>query len=193
MSIKGLFADYRDYLTMREEEEVRDFVGDIDWFVSQRNLAPVTVSGAKHLEGLDAFAEGHEKRLVQSLMNEIGELFWGRSYTADDFGAEFFENYGYVEMMGERGHFDSSERAGGFFLMGPNQNYPSHRHVAEELYIPLTGGTLWMRDNGEYVEQSAGTVIVHESNETHAMRTLDKPLLALWMWRDGDLTQKSEY
>jgi len=42
MSVKGLFADFRDFLTLREEETVRDFVGDIDWFLNQRNLAAET-------------------------------------------------------------------------------------------------------------------------------------------------------
>ena len=193
MSIKGLFADFRDFITMRDEQIVRDFVGDIDWFVNQRSLAPENVPGTEHLTGIDTHATGHQKNLTQSLIKEIETLKWWRNYSAEDFGVEFFENYGFVEMMGNRGHFDSSERAAGFFLMGPNQFYPSHYHVAEELYIPLTGGTLWMKDEGPYVEQPSGTVIVHESNENHAMRTNEKPLLALWMWRNGDLTQKPEF
>ena len=193
MSVSGLFSDFRDFLTLRDEPEVRDFISGIDWFLSERNIAPEIVPGAKHLTGIDAFAEDQQKRLVQSLLKETEILKWWLTYTADDFGQEFIENYGFVEMMGNRGHFDSSERAAGFFLMGPNLFYPSHYHVAKELYIPLTGGTLWMRDDGPFIEQPSGAVIVHESNETHAMRTKDKPLLALWMWRDGDLTQKSEY
>jgi len=126
-------------------------------------------------------------------MGETNSVMWMRGDRQNELGAELFENFGFVEMMGERGHFDCSDRAAGFFLMGPHQEYPSHRQVAEKLIIPLTDGALWMRDGGDFEAMDAGSVIVHESNETHAVRTLDRPVLALWMWRDGDLTQQVEF
>ncbi|MEE9375103.1 MAG: dimethylsulfonioproprionate lyase family protein [Rhizobiaceae bacterium] len=193
MSVKGLFNDYRDYLTMLDDEDIRDFVGAVDWFLNQRNLEAVRVPGVRHMQGLDQYSSGHELRLVNSLLAELDTVQWMRIYSEDEVGSEFHENWGYLELLGGRGHFDSSQRAGGFYLQGPNQNYKSHKHVAEELFIPLTEGSLWMRDNGEFVEHPVGEVIVHESNEVHSMRTNDKPLLALWMWRDGDLMQKPEF
>lgn len=192
MSIKGLFADFRDYITMKPEPEVRDFVAGFDWKLNQRTIAANTVAGSRHLQGIDTHSAGAEQRLVQSLMANVPELHWGRSWSPEDFGQEFFDNYGWVEMFGTRGHFDGSTMSGGFFLQGPNLHYPSHFHVAEELYIPLTGGSYWMRDGGAFVERSIGEVFVHESNETHAIETPDTPLLALYMWRGGDLAQKPD-
>lgn len=193
MSIKGLFADFRDYLSMKPEDEVRDFIGDFDWDLLPRNVTANSVSGAKHLDTALGHSSGWEQRLLQSFADERPNLHWGQSYSASDFGQGFVDNYGFVEMFGTRGHYQSNEMAGGFFLMGPMQHYPSHHHVAEELYIPLTSGSFWMRDNGPFEEHSVGDVIVHESNESHAMETPDAPLIALYVWRNGDLAAKPSY
>lgn len=47
-----------------------------------------------------------------------------------------------------------------------------------------------MGEGGFHVRQ-AGEVIHHASNVSHAMRTGDEPLLALYIWRGGPLAQKS--
>lgn len=65
------------------------------------------------------------------------------------------------------------------------------RHIAEELYLPLTGGTEWRMDEGS-LSRAAGDVIHHPSNVAHAMRTGAEPLVALYLWRGGPLAQKSE-
>ena len=57
------------------------------------------------------------------------------------------------------------------------------------MFIPLTRDTLWSKDNGEFVRRKSGEIIVHESNEHHAMTSESAHLLALWFWRGGDLFQ----
>ncbi|HEY4193145.1 MAG TPA: dimethylsulfonioproprionate lyase family protein, partial [Mesorhizobium sp.] len=81
--------------------------------------------------------------------------------------------------------------AGGFLILGPEIVYPDHHHVAEEIYVPLTGGTEWRMGEGGFVARRAGEVIHHASNVNHAMRTGSEPLLALYIWRGGPLAQKS--
>lgn len=193
MSVKGLFSDFRDYLTMKPEDAVRDFIGEFDWKLIERHVAANSLPVAQNLRNAVDHSSGAEQRLLKSLYENENKLHWKQSYTAADFGQVFIDNYGFVEMFGTRGHFQSSEMAGGLFVMGPMQHYPSHYHVAEELYIPLTNGSYWMRSGGSFEERSAGEVIVHESNEAHAMETPDAPLIALYIWRNGDLAQKSNY
>ena len=44
---------------------------------------------------------------------------------------------------------------------------------------------------GGFHLREAGEVIHHASNVSHAMRTGEEPLLAIYLWRGGPLAQKS--
>ena len=118
-------------------------------------------------------------------------MHWGQTYTAADFGQGFIDNYGWLEVFGTRGHFVNDEVAGGLLILGPGIVYPDHHHIAEEIYIPRTGGTEWRMGEGGFRMRDAGEVIHHASNLSHAMRTTKAPLMALYLWRGGPLAQKS--
>ena len=79
----------------------------------------------------------------------------------------------------------------GFLILGPATHYPRHRHEAEEIYLPLSGTAAWQQGDAIWREQPPGTLIHHVSNEPHAMRTGAGPLLALYLWRSANLTQKA--
>jgi len=193
MSVKPLLDAFRDYISLRNEQPVGDWFDRFDWNLSERNITPVTYKGMRHLEGIGAHVGRGEQRLVSCLIEYAPRLQWLQSYTADDFGQAFVDNYCHVELIGTRGHFVSDEIAGGLVLFGPGINYRDHWHVAEEIYFPMTSEGLWSRDGGDLVERKSGELIFHESNMRHAMKTLDKPLLAVWIWRGGDLAQKGNY
>jgi len=73
----------------------------------------------------------------------------------------------------------------------PEIEYPRHSHEAEEVYVLLTGQTLWQRDDQDWAYRAAGLPIYHASGVPHAMRTESVLLLALYLWRGGNLVQKS--
>jgi len=127
-------------------------------------------------------------KMLASLKNQIA---WGQTYSAQDFGVEFLEKYGWTELIGLRGPIASNRIACGFLLLGPQVEYPRHRHEAEEIYVSLTGQTLWQRSNQDWIYRDPGLPIYHASWVPHAMRTETVPLLALYLWRGGDLVQKS--
>jgi hypothetical protein len=86
----------------------------------------------------------------------------------------------------------ASERiACGFLLLGPSTLYPHQRQEAEELHLPLAGRAAWQKGAGPWREWPPGTLIQHISEEPHAMRTAARPLLALYLWRSANLSQKS--
>jgi hypothetical protein len=62
---------------------------------------------------------------------------------------------------------------------------------AEEVYIPLTGQTHWQQGNQGWTLHPLGQPIFHAPWVPHAIKTGAPPLLALYLWRAGDLTQKS--
>jgi hypothetical protein len=129
--------------------------------------------------------------LVAALLRFGQELAWRQTYTAQDLGVEFLDNYAWTEVLGLRGPRHSERLACGFLLLGPRTHYPSHQHAAEELYVPLSGRAEWQQADGVWRCHEPGTVIQHRSEEPHAMRTREEPLLAVYLWRGGDLAQKA--
>lgn len=137
----------------------------------------------------DAAAFGAE--LVAALCRAAPLLAWRQTYTAQDLGAGFLDNYGWSEILGASGPLASERLACGFLLLGPATHYPRHRHEAEEMYLPLSGTAAWQQGDAVWRERPPGTPIHHASEEPHAMRTGARPLLALYIWRSADLSQKA--
>lgn len=120
------------------------------------------------------------------------QLTWSQTYSPDDFGPGFLERYGWTELIGLRGPIRSDRLACGFLLLGPATEYPMHRHVAEEIYIPISGTASWRAGDQDWSVRPEGEIILHGSLVPHAMRTAAEPLLALYLWQDGDLVEKSQ-
>jgi hypothetical protein len=186
-----LLAACRSYLEALNDPIVRDFTAAIDWMMPARPLEPAGLSCLGHLDRAVSLAPTAERPLVELLARHRNEWRWGQTYTSADFGQHFMDNYGWVELFGTRGHFANDRLAAGFLLLGPDITYPDHHHIAEELYVPLTGGTEWRKGEGGFVVRRAGEIIHHPSNVSHAMRTGVEPLVALYVWRGGPLAQKS--
>ncbi|MEA2079418.1 MAG: dimethylsulfonioproprionate lyase family protein, partial [Pseudomonadota bacterium] len=129
--------------------------------------------------------------MVNMLASLANHLTWGQTYSAQDFGAGFLEKYGWTEFIGLRGPIASNSMACGFLFLGPQIEYPRHSHEAEEVYVPLTGQTLWQRGDQDWAYRAPGLPIYHASWVPHAMRTESVPLLALYLWHGGNLVQKS--
>ena len=193
MSVKPLFDAFRDYFSLQSEQIVRDWLDGFDWNLSERNLTPATHQASKHLDGISDHVGRGEQRLVYELIKAQPQIQWMQRYKAGDFGQNFVDNFTHVELIGTEGHYVSNDIAAGFILLGPNSQYPEHWHVAEEIYFPMSNGSLWSSDEEPHVNRKSGEFIYHESNMPHAMKTEKIPLLAAWIWRGGDLTQKCNY
>ena len=140
-----------------------------------------------------AVSAAHEKaqHIVEMLASVADRIAWGQTYSAEDFGRAFLERYGWTELIGLRGPVASDRIASGFLMLGPDIEYPKHSHGAEEVYVPLTGPTFWMRANGDWQLRAACQPIHHTPRVPHAMRTESTPLLALYVWRGDNLVEKS--
>jgi hypothetical protein len=181
----------REYLAGFEETALETFLGDVARPMEERTLIANPLPCLRHLDRIASVAAGDGSEIIRLLANSRDGLRWGQTYTEEDFSRDFIENYGWMELVGTRGHFVNEEIAAGFLVLGPHLHYPDHHHAAEEIYIPLTGDTAWRKDDGPYVEHRAGTVIHHPSNVNHAMKTGSEPLLALYLWRGGPLAARS--
>jgi uncharacterized RmlC-like cupin family protein len=143
------------------------------------------------LASLEPLAALATRALVRDFVAAADILEWRQTYSAVDFGPEFLERYGWTELVGLRGPIGSEKVACGFLMLAPETEYPAHTHEAEEIYLPLAGEALWMHGEASFVARAPGEMIEHSSWMPHATRTRENPLLALYVWRGGDLAAKS--
>lgn len=191
MNFEALLEAFHAFLQLEEASLARDAAASVDWTMPARPLEPKTVPCIRHLGRIGEIAPAAAQPLVRLLADSREALRWGQTYTEEDFGRNFLDNYGWVEVFGTRGHFANDKVAGGFLILGPEVVYPDHHHEAEEIYIPLTDGTGWRKGEGAFQVRGAAEVIHHPSNVNHAMKTGIEPLLALYLWRGGPLAAKS--
>ncbi|MEO8302911.1 MAG: dimethylsulfonioproprionate lyase family protein [Betaproteobacteria bacterium] len=158
---------------------------------AHRQLSPRELPVLDWLETVKRAAAPATRSLVDRLVGVARTLTWAQTYGPDDFGPSFLARYGWTELIGLRGPVASSRIAAGFLLLGPGIEYPLHSHDAEELYLSLSGTARWKYDEGNWIRREPGTIIHHRSGTPHGMRTEREPLLALYVWRGGNLAQKS--
>jgi hypothetical protein len=127
--------------------------------------------------------------LLETLRAAADSLDWRQTYTKDEVGEEFLRNYAWAELSRPSSGIVAAQISCGVLVLGPNTFYPPHRHEAEEIYLPLAGTAEWLQGDGVWRHRPAGTLIHHSSEETHAMRTGEQPLLAMYLWRSADLGQ----
>lgn len=186
-----LLERFQAYLAGVDSDLVADEVARIGWDMPFRSLEPRAIDCLGLLDRIAELAPTDARPLARFVADHRAELRWGQTYTAADFGQGFIDNYGWLEVFGTRGHFVNDAAAGGLLILGPGIIYPDHHHIAEEIYIPLTSGTEWRMEEGNFHIRDAGEVIHHASNVSHTMRTGTEPLMALYLWRGGPLAQKS--
>jgi len=126
------------------------------------------------------------------LVEPLGELSphfrWVQNpnYVAAPPNPDYLENYGYVVLAGPGGLVATDSLALGILLLGPKTHYPTHRHPAVEIYVVAAGEAEWRKGESPWQREAPGSVIRHETMMPHATRTLDEPLLAVYVWQ-GDL------
>lgn len=186
-----LLVSFRAYLGGLPGAIAKDFANEINERIPARMVNPTVLPCLRHLDALARSAGGAERPMAELLSEHREGFRWGQTYTAADFGRHFLDNYGWMELVGTRGHFVNDRCAAGFLILGPDMDYPDHHHLAEELYVPLAGIAEWRKGDGTFTRRDPGEVIHHASMVNHAMRTGSQPLLALYLWRGGPLAQKS--
>ena len=190
--IVELVNDIYEYLICIDDIYLASFLAD--WPTrpfKTRTVSPRSLPVLSYLPELVTDGNGEIERTIKMLESLKEQLPWGQTYSSEDFGATFLEKYGWTELVGLRGPIASEAIACGFLLLGPEVEYPKHSHEAEEIYIPFNSQALWAQGNDGWVSRPSGIPIYHGSWLTHGMRTESRPLLALYLWRGGNLIQKS--
>jgi len=94
----------------------------------------------------------------------------------------FVGRYCFAIIVGPDGMIKDDRFNFGTYLQARDTFYPSHRHEAVELYLPLSGTAHWQRGDEAFQPVRPGTLIHHPTYLPHATATLADPLLAIWSW-----------
>ena len=192
-NIIALINAIRSFLAELDDTHLNTFLAD--WPLDNCRVRPVAPHALPVLTWMPAVVQTVGKKgafIVNMLASLANQITWGQTYSAEDFGVGFLEKYGWTELIGQRGPITSNRIGCGFLLLGPQIEYPRHSHHAEEVYLPLTGQTLWQQSHQEWVYHEPCLPIYHAPRVAHAMRTEIVPLLALYLWRGNNLTEKSK-
>jgi hypothetical protein len=149
--------------------------------------APSVLPVLRFLPAAVAAAPVFSQGLCATLSAAAPTLAWRQTYSAANADPAFLERYGWCELIGPHGVQLDGQLACGFLLLEPQTHYPSHRHEAEEFYLPLSVTALWQQSGRCWQSRPPGALIRHASGEPHAMRTGVAPLLALYLWRGSGL------
>ena len=162
-------------------------------FVDPRPVTPRSLAVLQWLpQAARAAPSGPLRELALRLQHTSASLAWRQSYQPPQVSAQFLARYGWCELFGLSGPLPCATLACGVLLLGPETLYPPHSHRAEELYVPLSGHAEWSRAGGPFELRAPGELIRHRSYEPHAMRTASEPLLALYVWHGGGLTESAQ-
>lgn len=178
-------------LEQRCPTDWRSLLPKLDLDKPDRMLVPNSLSVLSYLPQMAKQAPEENRSLIEHLIEVQSDLHFNQTYTAEDFGEAFLKQYGWIKFLGPDAYWHSDVLSSGLVLFGDSVTYPEHWHVAEELYFPISGTAEWYQEGKGWQKIAPSTLIHHASNIKHSMRTSGEPMLALYIWRGGNLVQKS--
>ena len=133
-----------------------------------------------------------ERMLAGALASASPHLRWIAPYQAGEGADDLVTGYattllsmpGPPPRPGYQAPFANANVLVGFTLQAPRIFYPLHRHKAPEIYHVISGTAQWQRDGEPWRTRLPGEWLFHASDQGHAMRTGDEPLLAMAAWID---------
>ena len=182
--------------TVVEAARVRSDLPDISRAADElERLRPAPVGSgscpAKVTELLDAARLPDDPslaRLAEALRHAAPYLGWFDAYPDHDELRDLREGYFVTTLVGHPRWPDAlgegTDASVFLTVQGPGLLYPRHSHLAPELYCAVAGTALWLQGDGPFEAKAPGSWMVHPPWTSHAMQTLDEPLIALAVWTD---------
>lgn len=104
-------------------------------------------------------------------------------YPVDQIGPTFGTSHAYATLVGATGNFVADNFDLGLFLIAPHTLYRDHRHLAPELYAPLTGPHGWrFGPDAPLHVKPAHHPVWNEPLRPHLTKVGPVPFLALFCW-----------
>ena len=170
--------------------ELKNFC-QFDTNVINNNLKPTTTTASSLVSGTDFKGSEETLPIIEAIKQHVGKANWRQTYSISEVGEDFANRHCYFELLGPTGHFYNDAVRGFVCYWGEHLNYKWHSHEAEEIYYILGGRALFKTKTMTKVLETNETQF-HKSWESHAMETLDEPLLAFILWRGNGLEKLAQ-
>jgi quercetin dioxygenase-like cupin family protein len=110
------------------------------------------------------------------------QLNWQVRTGAEMRSEQFLNGHANALIAGPEGIEKRHDVRIGVSLMAPHTRYPDHHHPPAEIYVVLSDGQ-WRQESNPWHEPGIGGLVYNPPNIAHAMRSNERPLLALWfLW-----------
>jgi len=149
--------------------------------------APVSRPVLPLMERDPGHASPQSARLQAALLAAAPHAEWRLTYTEEEVGRDFLNRFAWFELAGPDGHFVTDQCRITVAYWGRNLFYARHWHEPEELYTVVSGSGIFMVDNQPDLILGPGDTRLHLSNQPHALRTQNDPILVLVIWRGAGL------
>lgn len=160
-----------------------DATGELPAFPIQEPLP-----ACRHLVEIDAsprVAGASTSQLLDSFMACWPAVTWrqNENYRHVPEMQAYLADSAYGELVGPHGGMIQNQQVSmGFLIIGPQVNYPSHKHPAHEIYSVVSGVGHWWRYGEPWTPREPGATVYHGSGQAHGIRTVEQPLLAFYLW-----------
>ncbi len=105
------------------------------------------------------------------------------AYPRELIGPRFPKAHAFVSLIGKGAPIEAEDCDLGLFLIEPRTLYRDHRHLAPELYAPITGPHRWRFGvDDPWTELAANIPVWNESQRVHATLVGLQPFLAVFAW-----------
>lgn len=105
------------------------------------------------------------------------------AYPPDQIGPSFGSAHAFASLVGAEGNFHADDFDFGLFLIAPHVLYRDHRHLAPELYAPLTGPHGWrFAPDAPLVVKPAHQPVWNTPLRPHLTKVGSVPFLCLFCW-----------
>ena len=155
----------------------------VDYQPRQAHALPA----AKLIKDAPGRASRGSMPLLTALQAIAPIIEWRHTYTEDQVGKHFLDNFGWFELAGPTGHFVTHQTRITAAYWGPGLLYGRHQHAPEELYTVVSGGGMFHVDGEEDRWLGPGQTRYHASNQPHAMTMQKEPIVTLVFWRGEGL------
>jgi len=158
---------------------------------TNKNLEPTTTPASSLVRKTDFKGSEETLPIIEAIKKDVRKANWLQTYSTSEVGEDFVNRHCYFELIGPAGHFYNDAIRGFICYWGENLYYKWHSHEAEEIYYILGGKALFKTKTMTKVLKANETQF-HKSWESHAMETLEEPLLAFILWRGNGLDKLAQ-
>lgn len=147
------------------------------------DVEPVPLPVLRHLEAVEPSGDAAIDIVLEEFLRLAPVLPWHRTAGyLDVLSRDYFDNYGYVQLLGPDSIVEHPDVRVGIGVWGPHLHYPAHKHGAEELYHVLAGQPSFRGRDGTSRATGPGDAVHHAPWQVHAQDFGATPTVLLYCW-----------